>query len=124
MVEHDSVRTQPIGHRDRHVRIDDRPADAHRRRRPRRELEVEPVAVDAAVEELVEPERGEVVHHGVRRGRCDSVHFQRARHDVQAAADDSEEERVDDRDGELVAHRRRALRLAVEEEVGHGLSAA
>ena len=120
MVEDDSVRTQPIGHRDRHFRIDDRPADAHRRRRPRGELEVELVAVDAAVEELTETERGEVVHDGIRCGRCDPLHLQRARRDVQAAADDSEEERVDDRDGELVAHRGRALRLAVEEEVGHG----
>jgi hypothetical protein len=61
---------------------------AHRRGCPRRELEIEPTVVDAALDQLVKAERLVDVQHGIRGGRSDSVGFQAARQDVQAVPHD------------------------------------
>ena len=60
------------------------------------------------------------MQHGIRDGRRDPLRLEEAHHDVQLPADDPEQEGIADRHRQLVAHRRRALRIAIEQEVGHG----
>ena len=119
-LEDDAVGSKPIGDRDRHLRVDDGLADPHRRGGARGQLQFDLVTAHAALEQVVEAEVDDVVEHGVGRGRRDPLALEAARHDVHPPADDSEQERIADRDRQLVAHRSRALGVAVKEEVGHG----
>jgi len=115
----DAVRSKPIGNRDRHLRVGDRRPDTHRGGTPRRELQIELVMADPRSEELMEAEVGEGVEH--RIGRCDrnSRVLELADGEVHLPADDGEQKGVSDRDGELVAHRRRAFRITVKHKIGH-----
>jgi hypothetical protein len=118
--QNESIGSEPVGDRDGHIRIDDGPPHAHRGGGAGRQLHVQLVPVHAAVEQLLETERREVVQHGIRRRGRNPVDFEWTGHDVHPPARDSEEKRIQNHDRELVAHRRRAFRVSVEQEVGHG----
>jgi hypothetical protein len=53
------------------------------------------------------------MQHGIWRSGGDSLHFEWTSHDVHPAPDDPEKKRIQNRDRELVAHRRRVFGLAM-----------
>ena len=116
------VGPQPVGHGHGQLRVDDGLVDADRRGGPRGQLQLELVVVHAALEQLVEAELGDVVEDRRGRGRGDAVALEGVAHHVHPAVDDRDQERVADRHRQLVAHRRRPLGVAVEEDVGHPAS--
>ena len=87
---------------------------------PRDHLEHDLVARQAALEQLVEADVGVVEQLGVGPDGGDARALQGADQHLGLAVDFAVEERVADRDGDLVTQRRGALRVAVEQEVGHG----
>ena len=111
----DAVAAQPVGDHDRKLRVADRVAHTHRRGRPGRQLEPNLLSVAPALAQLPKAQLVDVVEDRLRGCGGDPVAPERAGHDVHLAADDPEQERVADRDRQLVSHRRRALGIAVEE---------
>jgi hypothetical protein len=115
----DAVGAEPVGHCDRHVRIGNGLTDAHRRRAARGWLQAPLVRTHAAVKQLIKAQIRDVVQDRLgHRGR-DPVTLDAADHNVHPPADDREQKRIHDRHRQLVAHRGRALRIPVEQQIGH-----
>src|SRR3954467_1674683 len=90
----------------------------------RAELEVDLVAGHAGRDELVEPELLAQHQLDIRHGAREPGALEAVRQPDAPAAGLGVEERVADRERDLVAHRGRALGVAVEEDVvGHGFTA-
>jgi hypothetical protein len=115
--ERDPVGAQPIGHQHRELGVDDRRGDPHPRGGAAGELELELAHRDAALPQLAESELVQFVKLDVGSDRGDSVTLEDAGHHVAAPVDDPEQQRVADRKWELVAQRRVAFGIAVDQEV-------
>ena len=119
--EGDPVGAQPVGDRHREVTGDDRVADAQLPDRPQHDLALGLQPGHPLLDQGAHPELDEVEHLGVGQHGGDPVAFEPGGEDRRAAVDLGEQQAVADGDGNLVAHRRRALGVAVQEQGGHAV---
>src|SRR3954447_19611971 len=88
--------------------------------RPNGDLELDLVAPEALLVELVEAELLRRQQIELRSDGLDPVELERAHDDVLLAVPLRVEECIRNRDRHLVPHLRRAKRIRIDEDVGHG----
>ncbi len=119
--QRDPVGPQPLGDAEREVEVDDRRPNAGLGGGPRHQLGPHLIAFQPAAQKLVEPEVGDVQKLGVGPRHADPLALEAGGHNVGLPANLRVQERVGDRDRDLVAHRRAVLGVAVQENIAHAL---
>ena len=117
----DPIARQPPGKAKRELEVDDRPAHPHLPGGAGAELDRDLVAAHAAVEQLVEAELVVSQQLCIRAGGGEPRGLERGGEDVRAPPDLAVQERVEDRDRDLVAQRGAALGVSVQQQVGTGV---
>jgi hypothetical protein len=117
--QHDPVLPQPVAEREREIAGDDRLLDADLPHRASRGFPLGFGVRHAALDQLPPAEVEEVEQLGIGQRALDALRLERARQHVAPPVDLGEQERVDDRERDLVAQRGGALGVAEQQQPAH-----